>query len=225
MFDWVVRIDTEAVPVRQAVGIVLRNAGAEFSGLGDFWVGPEWDEVKRAQPHNDVDVISIGSDAVDDLTKNSRAVFERAAVPPRPGMGAQKFMQQVAVAMLDIDEVQLEIRGESCSPYVAANQLFDLVIRPYLTVIGDLEFGIQNRVSIGHARLEFVFFVWPTKTPRVRELNTDYEVIGRTIALEVRRLQSLDQPRDTGLIVSRNDQLVGVRPAVGPNRHGLTAEN
>ena len=33
VIDRVVRIDTETVPVRQAVGKVLRNAGAKFSGL------------------------------------------------------------------------------------------------------------------------------------------------------------------------------------------------
>ena len=52
------------------------------------------------------------ADARHDFAQQTRAVLERAAVRPGPRVGAEKFMQQVAVAMLDVDEIGADLRRD-----------------------------------------------------------------------------------------------------------------
>ena len=53
----------------------------------------------------------FGANAFDDLAHEARAVFQAAAIGAGPVDRAQEFVAEIAVAMLDIDEIKAALLG------------------------------------------------------------------------------------------------------------------
>ena len=87
-------------------------AGTEFAGRGEGGVGTEGDEIESAEADAEVDLVSAGANAGDDFAEEAGAVFERAAVRSGAGVGAEEFVQEVTVAMFDVDEIGAGFGGE-----------------------------------------------------------------------------------------------------------------
>ena len=117
-FDRVVLVYAECVFVGTAVREIFRDAGAGFAGRGKGGVGTEGDEVESAEADAEVDFVSAGADAGDDFAEEAGAIFEGAAVFAGAGVGAEEFVQEVAVAMFDVDEIGAGFGGEGGGGYV-----------------------------------------------------------------------------------------------------------
>ena len=92
------------------MGKILRHPGSQLARLRRGWIRFEGDKIKGAQTHANFQLGSFRADAGHNIAKEARAIFQRAAVGPRTSMGREKFVQQIAVAMFDIDEVRSNVR-------------------------------------------------------------------------------------------------------------------
>src|SRR5258708_33024913 len=61
------------------------------------------------------------ADTLHDLAKKAGAAFKRAPVRSLPGVSAQELMTQVAVAMLDVNEIKTQLPSHQCG----AMEVFD----------------------------------------------------------------------------------------------------
>ena len=97
---------------------VLARAEGEpirLVGHGDpttIGAGRERHGVEHREPHSDCETRRGGPDALDDGAHEPRAVREVAAVATRPVEGAQQLVAEVAVARLDVDEVETRFARE-----------------------------------------------------------------------------------------------------------------
>jgi hypothetical protein len=112
--------------------------------LRQRWIRAKGNEVEGAQAHCNINVVPARTDSADDLAENARAIFKRAAVFPRAGVRAKKLMQQVAVAMLDIDEVCADLRCEPRHVNVVADEFSDRLVREHRGVVRNSEFAIEE---------------------------------------------------------------------------------
>ncbi len=83
-------------------------------------------EVNGAVAHRDAQAGSLGPDAGNDLAQEARAVLEAAAVGTGAVDGAQELVAQVAVTVLDVDEVEACLLGEHRGPHEVGDDLLDL---------------------------------------------------------------------------------------------------
>src|SRR5688500_2406933 len=161
---------------------LLGDPRAEFAWLRTSGVRPERNEIKRAQAHANVDLVSAGADAVNDVLQKSRAVLEGATELSRSRVRAEEFMQQITVATLNVDEVSPAIRREPRRAGILFDQSLDIRIAHHDVVAIDPKFAIQDRVSIGDARFQLLCLVRPARPARVRQLEADDDLVSSAIA-------------------------------------------
>ena len=88
----------------------------------------ERDAVVDVHPRGEDDVRDRGPDRVEDVAGQSGAVLEAAAVRAGPVAGTEQFVQQVAVALLDVDEVEADGPGQARGGDVVVDQPLQLVV-------------------------------------------------------------------------------------------------
>jgi hypothetical protein len=154
VLSWIMQIRSKTIEIRQAVGEIFRNAGTQLARLREAGIRPEGNEVESTKAHCQVDSISTGADGLDDVAKDAGSIFEGAAVFSWSDFSAEEFVQQVAVAMLNINKVRSDFRGDSGGSHVVLDQSLDLSIREYLSVAGDAELFIKDRMAVSDARLQ-----------------------------------------------------------------------
>ncbi len=100
-----------------AEGVVVAALPPTPPGPGTVVVAvDERHEIDGAEAHRDLEAGSLGADAGHDLAQEPGAVLEAAAVLAGPIDGAQELVAQIAVAMLDVDEVEARTLGEPGRP-------------------------------------------------------------------------------------------------------------
>ncbi len=123
ILDGVVLVHAETILIWQAMRKILRRARAELARFGKFRVWFERDKIKRAEAHADFQSRGFGANAGHDFPKHSRAVFQRAAIRPRPRVRSQQLVQQIAVAMFDVHEIRADFSRDFGRRNVGAHQL------------------------------------------------------------------------------------------------------
>src|SRR5689334_2088546 len=111
---------------------IVRYAGTELSRLGQRWVRFKRCKIERAQAHAEFDSVSTRPDPGNDLAQYPGPIFKGSTILTRPREGAQKFVQQITVAMLDIYKISPHIPGDFRRVHVIFNQPFNFGIRPDL---------------------------------------------------------------------------------------------
>ena len=146
------------------------------------------------------------ADAGDDRAQEVRAAVEIAAVTTGPVVGAEQLVQQVAVAVLDVDEVEAGLRGPArrASTYSPASSSSS-------SSLSTLAASAPTRASsngCSYAVRGSGVAVWSGVATGVRQLHAG-DLVRR------------EQVPQRGDVVDRrlvDDELVGVGPAVRPNR-------
>ena len=134
--------------------MLFRNAGAERAGHRARRIRLERHGIERAQPHADAQARRFGADALDDLAHEARAVFEAAAIRSGPVDGAEEFVAEIAVAVLDVDEIVAALLGALGRDHVVVDQPLDLVVADHRPARRIAELAVEQRVVIGDDRLE-----------------------------------------------------------------------
>src|SRR6185436_17412014 len=136
VIGWLFRPHAKAVAIRQTTGIVLRNTWAGTTRLRLGRIRPKRNKIESAQPDSNVDGISAGADPGNDLAQDARTVVEATSVWARASVGAEKFVQQIAMTMLDVDEIRSRSASDGRGAHVTNNQLANLFVCEYLVLAG-----------------------------------------------------------------------------------------
>ena len=121
--------------------------------------GLERRHVEHAQPHADHQVRMLVADPGDDrVAEQPRAAVEVAAEPAGPHASAEELVQQVAVAGLDVDELEADLVGQPGRGDVRVDQPLQIVVGPddRIVVRVDAELGVQQRMVVGDPRLQLL---------------------------------------------------------------------
>ena len=125
VFERVVNVHSEGVLIRQAAGKVFRDAGAGLCRRGKRRVGTERDDIECAQAHGQINRVAVGANGRDDLAEDACAVLEGAAVFSRTSAGAQKLVEQIAVAVFDVNKIGADVPGDPGRANVVLNEPFE----------------------------------------------------------------------------------------------------
>src|SRR5882724_527381 len=112
-------------------------------------------------------------DALHDLAKKARAAFEGAAVMSLPSVSAQKFMTQVAMAMLDVHEIKAQLPSHKRRPMEVFDDRLDFSVGEQRVVGRQFQALIQKWMVIENARFRAGMLIRAAIPAGVRQLQTD----------------------------------------------------
>ena len=95
-------------------------------------------------------------------------------------------MTQIAVAVLQVQELEAELPGEAGGANVIGDDAADLVVSQERVIRRDTELPVEDRVVVDDARLEAILPVRPAEAAGVGKLEADEQVIGLAIPGAVR---------------------------------------
>ena len=127
--------------------------------------------------------------------------------------------------MFDIHEIRAGFRSDARGVNVAADDFLHRTVAEHRPVVVYAEALVENRMAVRNARLGALGVVGPAEAAGVRQLKADDEIVGGSVPLSMGRHQRLSQPSQIAFVLFVNDELVRIRPAIGPHRHGLAPEN
>jgi hypothetical protein len=182
---------------------------------------PVRDRVEHGDPHPEQQAGHLRPDAVDDVPQKPRTVLETAAVLPAAAAGADQLVAQIPVARLDVDEPVTRSVRQPGRCHEIIDEGIELLVRQHAHAARHAP--IQHRMAAGRQRLWTIVDVRPAPASGVSQLQADEEIaVGvRAEAFPMRGHQHVPQPSNRRLGDRRQHQLIGVRPAVVPNRDGF----
>src|SRR5437868_1521707 len=174
---------------------ILRYPGSKPARLREGRVRSVRDKIKRAESNGKVDRVFIGANARDDLTQNSRSIFKTSSVSPRARVRAEKFVQQVTVAMFDVHKIRARLPGNARGANVIFDEFIDLRVRENLRIRRDAKFCVEDRMSKRNARLEPALVIGFAKPPRMRQLKSDHQILRASESLAMNTNERLTNLR------------------------------
>jgi hypothetical protein len=170
-----------------------------------------------------VEAGSFPADSSDDLPQEPGAVLEGPSIGPLPGMGAEKFMQKITVAVLDVDKLKTQGGGPDGGIDEALDKAFYLEVAEDRGVIAHPDAFVKERVAVGDPRLGGGIFMWPGETPGVGELEPDDGLRCRAETITVRIEESRAKTLEAGEGMVGDDELAGIGPPGGVHRDRLAS--
>src|ERR1700728_388449 len=139
----VVRIHAKSPTVGEYVLARLCNSDGRFSVDALTWVTPEGHRVDRRQPHSNMQSRTERANPLDHFAKKARAAFEAAAVASLPRVSAEKLMAEIAVAMLNVHEIETQLPSQISRPMEVFDDRFDFTVTEQRIVGGQLQPLVQ----------------------------------------------------------------------------------
>ena len=133
------------------------------------------DHIEHGDAHRDRQSGRLGADPVDDITQHARAVVERAPIFPAARFRAQQFVEEVAVTMLEIDEVIADVARHLRRTHESGGDAIQLIVRQYVEAAGKA--GVELWMRVGGERRRRALNR-PGEAARMGQLQTDVEVVG-----------------------------------------------
>ena len=213
-------VDAEAgavAPERVPVGTAGRR---RTPAVGAGGVGHD---VEGRQPHGQPEPRRLGPDAVDHPPEERGAAVEVAAVGTGAIAGRQQLVEQVAVAVLHVDEVEPGPPGQHRGPHVVVDQGVELGVAEHRRVARrsglEPDAAVEQRMAVGDARARRA--VGPAPTARVGELQAHDRPGGRATGVGMGRHQVVAQRGEGVDRVVADHELAGVGAPVGAYCGGL----
>src|SRR5579859_1241631 len=120
------------------------------------------------------------ADALHDLAKKARAAFEGAAVMPLSGVSAQKFVTQVAVAMLDVYEIKTQLPGHKSGSMKVFDDGCNFSVGEQRVVGRQFQAMVEKWMVIENAWFRAGMLIGAAVPAGMRQLQTDDQTIVRT---------------------------------------------
>jgi hypothetical protein len=219
----IVLIDAKPEYIGQEAGKLVRHTRSQGAGRRRYRIGPERHEIDCAQPDTDHQARDHCANPFDDLAQKARAILETAAVAARARARAQKFMPEIAVAMLDIDEIVAAVSGSFRSEHVVLDEATDLFVAHDRAIRRIAELPVENGMMIRNPGFKLSVVVRLAEAPRMRELQADDQPGVITGSLLVGFDERLAQAGNGGLGLPRHANLIGVGAPVGSDGNRLSA--
>src|SRR6516162_8462169 len=188
-------------------------------------IGAICNGVKRRKPHSDLQPRRIRTNTRYHFPQKAGSIFKAPSVLSLSCVRAQKFVTQIAVAMLDVDKIESQTLGEFRCPMKIRNDRFYLGVRQKWVIAGESEPLIQNRMMIQNARFGFCVTIRAAVPPRMRQLQPNDQPILRTSGAAVFLNQYPSQLRQSFLRMNCKHQLIRIRAPFVGNRNGLSSPN
>src|SRR6267143_2731701 len=188
-------------------------------------VGTKWHGVKRGEPHANRKPRRNRANPLHNFSQKSRAIFKTPTVLPFSCVGAQEFMPQVTVAMLDVHEIKTQLTRHFCR----AMKFFD--DRAYLAVGQDgivarqPQSSIQDRMMIENAWLRLSVRIRTAVASGMCQLQSDEEPFLRARCPSVLIHQHLSQSRQSFSRMLRNHELIRIRAPFVRNSNCFPSPN
>ena len=116
-------------------------------------------------------------------------------------MGAQELMGEVAMAMLDVDEIEAAFARSLRRGHEIIDEAAYVAIADHRLVFGIAELSVEQRVPISDHRLEFLVIVRLAEAAGMGELQADHEAFIAAHGLAMRIDQRVAQVSDRRLRV------------------------
>ena len=209
-------IHTEATVVGQAVGERKWLAMVAHLVPGH--------RIKQREPHADDQPRALRLNPAHDRAYDPRAAVQVAAEPPWPTSSRQKFVEQVAVAGLDVDHPKACGCGHPGRRHIGIDEPLNVVVGEHACGVGGVDSvaGVEQRVVVGDAGLT-AGDRRLRKPARVSQLERDEQIVDRAEASLVGVVHLLVERRKPGDAAGRSEELVGVCATFGKHAHRLAA--
>ena len=185
--DGVGRVCSKTECIGQAVVEIFRYARALFMTVSLFRIRPERNKVESAQANTNLEIRNKGPDALHNFPKETRSVLKGAAIGTVAGNGAQKFVSQISVAVLDVHKLVAQIRGHSGCLHVIVDNGSYLAVRHHGVLRTHAEFTVKNWMTVQNSGFHPALVRRPAEPSRVRELQPDQQIVRVASVQSVRR--------------------------------------
>ncbi len=132
-------------------------------------------------------------------------------------------MEQVSVAMFDIDKVSPGIGRDLGCLNIGIDERLDLSITEHLLVPINMKTPIQEGMAVSDPRFPPALFIGSAESPGMGQLKSDHQVIHGPVTFAMRLHEFLPKILEVGLGRGKDHQLIRIRSAIRSYRHGLTA--
>src|SRR5271167_1438765 len=119
-------VDSKPPPVRNQMPVFLGNSRSQLSRCRTRRIRPIGNRVKGRKPHSNLQSRSDRAYSLHYFSQESRAILEASAVLPFSRMGAEKFVPQITVAMLNVHKAKTQFARHARSAVKLLNDFFDL---------------------------------------------------------------------------------------------------
>ena len=166
-------------------------------------------QIERRQPHRDRQAGGAVAYATDHGSEERCAPTQVTTEATLPVVAAEEFVEQVTVAVLDVDEVETRLLCEHGGRDVPLGQLVEFIVAEHRLRV-DADSRVEHRVGVGG--------------PRQRRA-TGTRPATRVGELQAAHLRGIEQLAELGDLVDSSlveDQLIRVGTTVGAHRRGLS---
>src|SRR6266403_3273263 len=211
-------VHAESPAIRNQVVMRFGNPTPQLSICRWGRIGTKWHGVEGREPHANRKPRRNRANPLHNFAQKSRAIFKASTVLPFSCVGAEKFVPQITVAMLDVHEVETHFTRQFCR----AMEFFD--DRAYLSVgqngivARQSQSSIQDRMMIENAWFRLSVRIRTAVASGMRQLQSDEKPFVRTRRSPVFLHQHLSQSHQSFSRVPRNHELIRVRAPFVRNR-------
>src|SRR3984885_1493498 len=124
----VMRIQAKPPTVREQLGVRLCNSDGRFPVHALLWICVEGHRIDRRQPHSNMQSRAERANPLDNFAKKARAAFERSAVASLSRMSAEELVAEIAVAMLNVHEIETQLPGQMGGAMEVSDDRFDFTV-------------------------------------------------------------------------------------------------
>src|SRR5436190_4078262 len=175
-----VRTGSGRVAPERVLRTIARHVDGDTDTVGS---GLVWREVVCGEADADSEARDLVANPRDDAPQERSAVFEAAAVRSRSVDRAEELVQQVAVAVLHVDEVVSGAGREHGGAAERLDQLVKILVRQHDGGVGP-DAAVEDRMVVREARLRRAGRARPASG--VCELQPDDEPFGVAVCIRVR---------------------------------------
>src|SRR5262249_7383982 len=112
-----------------------------------------------------------------DFSQEAGAILEAAAVFAFAGVGGEKFVAEIAVALLDIDEIEAEFCGDAGRAMKIFDDRFDFGVGEDGKIGREFEFAVENGMAVWNFGLGIVVGVGAGVAAGMGEWQADKQAI------------------------------------------------
>src|SRR5713226_9545146 len=217
------RIHAESPAIGNQLVMRFGNSRPQLSIRRLRRIGTKWHSVERREPDANRKLRRNRANTLHNFSQKSRAIFKTSTVLPFSSVGAQEFVPQITVAVLDVHEVETQLNRHLCR----AMEFFDdhayLSVAQNGIVARQSQFSIQDRMMIENAWFRRVMRIWTAVASGMRQLQSDEKPFVRTRRPPVFLHQCLSQSRQSFSRVPRNHELIRIRAPFVRNRNRFSS--
>src|SRR6202046_67905 len=124
----VVRIHPKPPTVREQLWVRLCNSDGRFPVHALLWISVEGHRINRRQPNSNMQSRAERANPLDNFAQKARAALERSAVASLSRISAEELVAEIAMAMLNVHEIETQFPGQMGRAVEVFDDRFDFTV-------------------------------------------------------------------------------------------------